>query len=164
MGREAPGACSIECLMLLCLVELEHRSSTELGKTETPLLEGAHSVSCALGPRAKQGPPNNLDQTYLRVLQCLLGKQGSAVACFGGRILRWKSQGIIISLSSPGGLHTRRRRLSSTCQWAVTSPSHQEACDKPLYQLYPQDGRHPEARQATSLHPAKRRPQKSYAK
>ena len=32
---------------------LDYRHSTELGKTETPLLEGAHKVSCALGPRAK---------------------------------------------------------------------------------------------------------------
>ena len=31
---------------------------------------------------------------------------------------------------------TRGTRLSSTHQWAATSPSHQAACHKPLYQLY----------------------------
>ena len=33
-------------------------------------------------------------------------------------------------------------RFSSTCQWSGTSPSHQETCNKPLYQLHPQGGRH----------------------
>ena len=38
---------------------------------------------------------------------------------------------------------TRGTRLSSPYQWAGTSPSHQEACSKPLYQLRPQGGRTP---------------------
>ena len=55
---------------------LECRSSKGLAEIETPILEGAHKVSCALGPRAKQGLHKNLGQTYLQVLEDLLGRQG----------------------------------------------------------------------------------------
>ena len=34
-------------------MELDCRSSTGLGETETPLLEGTYKFSCAPGPRAK---------------------------------------------------------------------------------------------------------------
>ena len=40
----------------ICLrrpVGFDHRNSTGLGETETPVLESAHKVSCALGPRGK---------------------------------------------------------------------------------------------------------------
>ena len=39
---------------------LEYRSSTGLGETETPLSEGAHQVSCALGSRTKKPGPDLL--------------------------------------------------------------------------------------------------------
>ena len=39
--------------------ELDYRDSTGLGKTETPLLEGTHKVSCALGPSTKEHPHEN---------------------------------------------------------------------------------------------------------
>ena len=45
-------------------MELEHRSITGLRETETPFMESAHRVSCALGPRAKRDH-KNLGQTYL---------------------------------------------------------------------------------------------------
>ena len=61
---------------------LVHRSCTELGETETPLLEGVHQVSCALGLRSKQGLHKNLGQTYLQVLEGPLGKQEMAVSCY----------------------------------------------------------------------------------
>ena len=32
-------------------------------RKQTPLLEGTHWISCALGPRAKQGLHKNLGQT-----------------------------------------------------------------------------------------------------
>ena len=35
---------------------------------------------------------------------------------------------------------TRGIRISSTCQGAGSSPSHQEACSKPPYPLQPQEG------------------------
>ena len=54
---------------------------------EIPLLEGAHRIQCALGPRAKQRLHKNLGQTYLWVLEGLLGKQGSAVPHSGGMTL-----------------------------------------------------------------------------
>ena len=37
-------------------------------------------------------------------------------------------------------------RISSSYQWAGTSPSHQEACSKPPYQLQPQGGQASEGR------------------
>ena len=52
-----------------------------------PLLESAHKVSCALGPRVKQGLFKNLGQTYLQVLEGLKGRQGSAVSHYGGRTM-----------------------------------------------------------------------------
>ena len=86
-------------------MELVHRSSTKLGKTQTTLLEGTHRIPCALGARAKQGLHTNLGQTYLLVLECLLGKQGSAVAHFVGRTLEAEVPAIIISMRSPGWCH-----------------------------------------------------------
>ena len=63
---------------------LECRSSTGLGETKTPYLEGAHKVSCALGPTAKQWLHRSLGQTYLWVLESLLGRWGSALThCWG---------------------------------------------------------------------------------
>ena len=51
---------------------------------------------------------------------------------------------------------TRGMRISSTYQWAGTSPSHHEACSKPLYQIQPQGEKTSEAREATTLLPAKK--------
>ena len=53
-----------------------HKSSTGIEEIGTPLLKGAHRVSCALDPRAKQRIHKNLGQTYLQILEDLLGKQG----------------------------------------------------------------------------------------
>ena len=64
---------------------LEYRRSTGLGETKTSLLEGAHKISHALGPRAKQWLHRRLGQTYLWVLEGLLGRWGSAVAHCGGK-------------------------------------------------------------------------------
>ena len=48
-------------------------TSTGLGETETPNLEGTHKVVCATGPRGKeQGPHRRFNQTYLLVLEGLL--------------------------------------------------------------------------------------------
>ena len=46
------------------------------GEMETPLLRDAHSLSCALGVRAKQRHHRNLGQTCLQFLEDLLEKQG----------------------------------------------------------------------------------------
>ena len=64
---------------------LEYKNFTGLGETEIPPLEGAHKVSRALGPRAKQWIHRSLSQTYLQVLEVLLGRQGSAMAHCGGK-------------------------------------------------------------------------------
>ena len=53
---------------------------------------------------------------------------------------------------------TRGIRISSTYQWPGTSSFHQQACSKPPYQLQPQGGQTSEAREATTLLSAKRRP------
>ena len=57
-------------------VGLVCRSSTGLGEMETPFLKGAHRLSRALGPRAKQSLHRNLGQTWLQFLEDILGKQG----------------------------------------------------------------------------------------
>ena len=49
----------------------------------TPLLEGTHKASRALGPRAKQCLRKSLDQTDLQVLEGLLRRRGSGVAHCG---------------------------------------------------------------------------------
>ena len=57
------------------------RTSTGLGETETPLLEGTHKVLCAREPRGKeQWPHRRLNETYLLVLEGLLQRRGAAVA------------------------------------------------------------------------------------
>ena len=85
-------------------MRLESKSSTRLGETETLLLEGTHSVSCMLGPMAKQGLHQNLDQTHW-VLKDLLVERGVAEAPSGGKTLDAEFPGIIISMSSPVGCH-----------------------------------------------------------
>ena len=64
---------------------LVFRRSTGWRETETPLFEGTHKVSCALGPWAKQWLHRSLGQTYLWVLEALLGRRGSAVAHCRGK-------------------------------------------------------------------------------
>ena len=78
LGGEAPRAFGTEGQC-----GLSARAPQDWGK-QTPLLEGTHRVSCALGPRAK---PKNLSQIYLWVLKGLLGNQGSAVAHCVGKTL-----------------------------------------------------------------------------
>ena len=57
------------------------RTLTELGETETPLLEDTHKVVCTWGPRGKeQWPHRRLNQTYLLVLEGLLQRRVVAVA------------------------------------------------------------------------------------
>ena len=99
-GGGDPGAFGIEGP-----AGLVRRSSTEMGTTETPLLKGAHRFSCALGPRAKLRLHKNLGQTYLWILEALLGKQWVTVAHCRGRTLEAKVSGIIISMNSPGCGH-----------------------------------------------------------
>ena len=80
------------------------RSSTGL-KTETPFLKGAHRLSRALGPRAKQRLQRNLGQTQLQFLEDLLGKLGVNVACCEGRTLKAKLSGIFSSSALLRGGH-----------------------------------------------------------
>ena len=51
------------------------RRSKELEETKTPLLVGAHTVSCASDPRQKQWLHRSLGQTYLLVLERLLRRR-----------------------------------------------------------------------------------------
>ena len=87
--------------MWLCVC----RSSTGLGETETLLLEDTDGIPCVLDLRAKQGLQESLGQTYLWVLEGILGKQGATVAPCGGRALQTEVLGIFIIMSSPGGYH-----------------------------------------------------------
>ena len=63
------------------LAGLDCRTSTGLGETEIPLLEGKHKVVGASGPREQeQWPHRRLNQSYLLVLEGLLQRWGVAVA------------------------------------------------------------------------------------
>ena len=63
------------------LAGFDCRTSTGLGETETPLLEGTHKVVCTSGPRGKEEwPHRRLNQTSLLVLGGLLQRRGVAVA------------------------------------------------------------------------------------
>ena len=64
---------------------LECRSSTGLGETETPPVEGACKVSHAMGPRTKQLLHRSLGQTHLWVFEGLLERLESAVVHCGGK-------------------------------------------------------------------------------
>ena len=87
------------------LVLKARRNSTGLGETETPLLKGAYRFSCTLGPRTKQRLHKNLGQTYLQILEDLLGIHRVTVAHCVGRTSEAKVSGIIISVNSSGGGH-----------------------------------------------------------
>ena len=70
------------------LVGFDCRTSTGLGETETPLLEGTHKVVCASGPRGKeQWPHRRLNQSYLLVLEGLCRGGGRLWLTVGTRTL-----------------------------------------------------------------------------
>ena len=80
IGRRSP-----QSIWLWRPVRLECRSSRGLGETENPLLESAHKVSRALGPRAKQWLHRSLGQTYLQVLKGLLRRWRSTATHHEGK-------------------------------------------------------------------------------
>lgn len=45
---------STQSIWLCNLTILDNRNPKGLGETEKPFLEGAHKISCALGPRSKR--------------------------------------------------------------------------------------------------------------
>ena len=61
-------------------VQFDHKNSTGLGQTETPLLEGAHRSCVHQDQGKRQLPHKRLGQTYLLVLEGLLQRRGEAVA------------------------------------------------------------------------------------
>ena len=83
-------------------------------------MKGAHRLSCALGPRAKQRLHRNLSQNCLQFLEDLLGKQRVTVTHCGGKTVEANVMGIILRVNSsscghfekvwlyPSGLRTPR--------------------------------------------------------
>lgn len=59
------------------------RSSIGQGEAETPLLEGVHKTWCTPELRKKQWLHRSLRQTYMLVLEGLLGKLGVDVVSSG---------------------------------------------------------------------------------
>ena len=57
--------------------EFDYRTSTELGETETPILEGTNKILCVPRPRAKEQSPQ---KTTCLVLEGLLWRLGLAMA------------------------------------------------------------------------------------
>ena len=76
-----------------------------LGETDTPLLEGTHRVSCEMSPREKWRLSKNQGQTYLWILEDLLGKQRAAVVCYEVRTLEAEVLGAIIGMKTPEDGH-----------------------------------------------------------
>ena len=76
------------------------RSSTGQREAETPFLARAHRLSCALGPRAKQGLGWESGFDVPAVLGGPPGKAGVNVACCGERTLEAKLSGIFLSCGS----------------------------------------------------------------
>ena len=87
-----------------CQWDLSAGAPQDRGK-QTPLWEGAHRLSCALGPKAKQRLHKNLGQTCLWFLEDLLGREGLAAFHCGGRTLEVEAPE---NVSSPGGCHFRK--------------------------------------------------------
>ena len=114
-------------------VGLECRSSTGLGETETPLLEGTHKVSRAQGPGQSGDSIRAWARPTCGSSSVSWGDGGLSVAHWW-----WMPQGILISMSSPGGCHfgTETWPHPATCklQWLDAtgqttnrvSPTHQE--------------------------------------
>lgn len=76
-------------------MRLECRISTGTKERETALLEGAHKVSFALGPRAKQRPHKNLRQTYMLFVEGVPRMQVLTVDHCEGRTLEAEVPGNI---------------------------------------------------------------------
>ena len=64
----------------------------KMGETGTPFLKGAHRLSRALSPRAKQRLHRNLGQTCLWMLEDLLGNLGQLWLVVGEEHWRQRSQ------------------------------------------------------------------------
>ena len=126
MGAGAHGTFGSERQQSLC-------TGTPQDWEKHTLLEGVHRLSCALVPREKQKIPKNLDQTYLQVLEDLLGKQGQLWLAvgkgIGGRGLRnnhwhkllwkwpyWKKLALAIRAEKPQAKQKTRWEHSPTHQ------------------------------------------------
>ena len=130
------------------LAGFDCRTSTGLGETETPLLEGTHKVVCASGPRGKeQWPHRRLNQTYLLLLEGLLQRWGVAVAHCGEKDTGSRSSGkysLVWALLQSAISPTKEPEASSaeSPQTKQTterelSPCHQQTSELKFYWAVP---------------------------
>ena len=68
-------------------------------------MKGTHRLSCALGPRAKQRLHRKLGQTYLRLMEDLLRREGVTVTHYGRKDFGGKISGTIIRVCFYRGDH-----------------------------------------------------------
>ena len=93
-GGSGNGRRTSQRIRLWRLAGFDCRTSTGLGETETPLLQGTHNVMCVSGLRGKeQWPHRRLYQTNLLVLEGLLQRQGVAAAHSGDKDTGSRSSG-----------------------------------------------------------------------
>ena len=154
-------------------VGFDCRTSTGLGETETPLLEGTHKVMCALGCRGKeQWPHRRLNQAYLLVLEGLLQRQGVAVAHHGDKDIGSRSSGkysLLLALpestisptkepvsSTAGSPQAKQPRGRELC------PTHQQTSGSKFYWALPTratpSSTHHQSLPSGSLHKPLRQP------
>ena len=87
-------------------VGLDCRKSTELRETETPFLEGAHKVLCTPGPKGKSSDYQEPGPDLTAGLAGFPGEAGGSCGSLWRQGHWWqRSQGIFISVSSPGSRH-----------------------------------------------------------
>ena len=121
---------------------LKCRSSTGLGEKETPLLEGAYMISHALVPGQSRDSIRILARPTNRHWRVSQGGRGWLWLTVEEGNWRWRSQGLIIGVSLPGGC-----RLGKIWPHPTTAYSHE--CWKAQGQITSKVG--------TETHPAAER-------
>lgn len=92
-------------MRITILQKLSHRSENSKPQLGGLALGGRAPGAFSIESLWKQGLPKDLSQTYLQVLEGLLGKHGASVACMGAGHCKQRSQGIVTSMCSPGVSH-----------------------------------------------------------
>ena len=126
-----------QTIRLWKLVGFDCRTSTGLGETETPLLEGTHKAVCPSGHRGKeQWPHRRLKQTYLLVLEGLLQRRGWLWLTMGTRTLAAEFWEVLCGLS-PSAISPTKEPASSS----AGSPQTKQPTGRELSPTHQQTGR-----------------------
>ena len=128
----------------LTLEEIDCMTSTGLGETETPLLEGTHKVVCASGPRGRSSDPGETEPD----LSASVG--GSPAEAGGGSVSPWgqghwqqKFWEVLLGVSPPRVCHYPHQRAQVGSSVGLPqakqptgrepSPTHQQSSGLKFY-------------------------------